>query len=145
MALVADASAPEGWLRYGKGGWVLASALLIDRPSSFEGELDPVLPVAFLPDALELGTREDRVVISKQSRFGAAEVGAREVIAGGWRLPRGLAALFQRGVRDLKAPPPTSVEGGPVRLAPDCIGDPVGWGRWMRCRQRFGPVRIGLR
>ena len=42
---------------------------------------------------------------------------------------RRLGASLQRGVRDLKAPPPTSVEGGLERSAAESIEDPVSWGR----------------
>lgn len=88
VAFLDEPDAPEGWLRYRLGGWVPTSAVKVDRPSTFGGELDPVLPVAFLPDTVRLGTRQDRIVIARQARFGAAEVGARQVVAGGFTLPR---------------------------------------------------------
>lgn len=88
VALVPDGDAPEGWYRHLGGGWLPASGLRINHPSQFEGEPDPVLPVAFLPDAVRLGTRANRVLLHKQTRFGGAEVGDKQVTVGGWRLPR---------------------------------------------------------
>ena len=100
----------RGWLKRSQGGYVQTSALELIKGSSFAGERDPVLPLAFAVRrtlrAVPRGETGPAAPVPRFERFGVTRVGLREVETRDGTMPRAdLRIAFPR------ARPPGIPEG----------------------------------